>query len=67
MKPIWYFVGLLLTAIGVIVVCTGIYYLFVPTDHVTVLGDTHPNLWWGSIILIAGILFYFVNRNKTVE
>lgn len=67
MKPIWYFVGMLLTAIGVIVFCAGIYYYFVPPDHQTVLGETHPNLWWGAVILISGVLFLLTNKNKTVE
>jgi hypothetical protein len=67
MKPIWYFVGMLLTAIGVIIVGAGIYYIFVPPDHQTVLGETNPNLWWGSVILVSGILFLLVNRNKIVE
>jgi hypothetical protein len=67
MKPIWYFVGLLLTAIGIIIFVTGIYYYFVPSEHQTVLGYTHPDIWWGAIIVIAGVLFYLVNKNKIVE
>lgn len=67
MKPIWYFVGMLLTAIGAVIVSTGIYYVFVPSDHITVLGNTNPNLWWGAVILISGILFVLVNKNKIVE
>ena len=67
MRPIWYFVGLLLTIIGAIITLTGFYYLISPSEHQTVLGETHPNIWWGAIILGAGLLYLVVNRKKVVE
>jgi hypothetical protein len=67
MRPIWYFVGLLLTIIGVIITLTGLYYLVSPPEHQTVLGEMHPNIWWGAIILFAGILYLVFNRKKIVE
>jgi len=67
MKPIWYFVGLFLTATGVIVLASGIYDLFNPPVQKTVLAELHPGVWWGGIILLAGLLFFLTNRNKTVE
>jgi hypothetical protein len=66
MKPIWYFVGLLLTIIGVIIIGTGIYELIVPPVRQTVLGNTHPNLWWGAVILVVGLTYLLLNRKKTV-
>jgi hypothetical protein len=67
MKPIWYFVGLFLTATGLVVLASGIYDLFDPPVQKTVLYNLHAGIWWGAVIVVSGILFYFVNRKKTVE
>jgi len=56
MLSIWFFVGLMLTVIGVIVTGTGINYIFHP-QNATRLAELNPNLWWGVIILVAGFLF----------
>ncbi len=56
MLPIWFFVGAMLTLVGAIVTATGINYIFNPQHHTT-LAHLNPNLWWGAIILIAGLLF----------
>lgn len=67
MKPIWYFVGLFLLVTGAIVTASGIYDLVSGTAQKTVLAELHPGVWWGGIILLAGMLFFLTNRNKTVE
>ncbi len=67
MKPIWYFVGLILMAMGGIIFLTGVYYLFTPSSRQTVLANTHPNLWWGLIMLGFGAVLYFKNRKVIVE
>jgi hypothetical protein len=54
--PIWFFVGLILTVYGVIVLASGLIY---PHPH-TVLAHLRPALWWGAIILAAGILFVII-------
>jgi len=56
MLSIWFFVGLMLTVIGVIVFSTGIYYLL-GSPPPTVLGELNPNLWWGALMIAAGLLF----------
>ncbi len=56
MLSIWFFVGLMLTVIGVIVTGTGINYIFHP-QNATMLAELNPNLWWGGVILVAGIVF----------
>lgn len=65
MKSIWYFVGLMLLAMGVVVFLSGIYYYFVPDRNSTVLGNLHPDIWWGAIIILAGAIFFLPNRSKT--
>ena len=56
MLTIWFFVGLMLTVLGVIVTATGVNYIFSPQER-TALHQLNPNLWWGMIILIAGLAF----------
>jgi uncharacterized membrane protein HdeD (DUF308 family) len=61
MKPIWYFVGLLLLIIGIIIFITGIYFLINPVEHKTVLSNLHPNVWWGGIMIISGGILLIKN------
>jgi hypothetical protein len=67
MKPIWYFVGLILLSVGGIIFLTGIYLMINPPETKTVLFETHPNIWWGIIILIFGTVLYLKNRKQIVE
>ena len=55
MISIWTWVGLVLCTYGILILSTGIYYLNSP--HHTVLGEMHPRIWWGGVMLIVGILF----------
>ncbi len=66
MKPIWYFVGLLLTIMGTIILVAGFYTLFNPPPQEKVLGSLHPDLWWGAVMIISGVIFLLANRKKTV-
>ena len=62
MKPIWYFVGLILLTIGGLVLLTGIYMLAFGVKSLTALANLHPNIWWGAIMVVAGAGFFFKNR-----
>jgi hypothetical protein len=66
MKSIWYFVGLMLLAMGIVVFASGVYYYFVPVRNSTVLSELHPDIWWGAIIIAAGAIFFFSSK-KTVK
>lgn len=66
MKPIWFFVGLILMIIGGLIFISGIYQLIVPPTKITVLGQTHPNIWWGLIMMAFGGVMYFKTKNQTV-
>jgi hypothetical protein len=57
MKSIWFFVGLTLSIMGALVVLAGVLDLLSPPARITVLGGTHPGLWWGALMLVAGIIF----------
>ena len=67
MRPIWYFVGLMLLSMGLIVTVSGFYYYFNPARTQTTLYSLHPDIWWGLMMTVAGILFFMANRKRTVE
>ncbi len=67
MRSIWYFVGLILSAIGVIEVLAGIYDLYSPPTEKVTLAHLHANIWWGLIIAITGLVYFVMNRNKYVK
>ncbi len=66
MKPIWYFVGLILLVMGGIIFLTGIYLLINPSLRETVLSSIHPNIWWGAVMVAFGGIMFFKTKNKTV-
>jgi hypothetical protein len=66
MKPIWYFVGILLLAIGILVLGGGLYGLMTNEAPKTVLGQLQPRVWWGGIMTVAGALFLLFNRKSVV-
>ena len=66
MKPIWYFVGLILLVMGGIILLTGIYQLINPPERTTVLSNIHPNIWWGAMMLLFGGILFWKTRKQTV-
>lgn len=62
MKSIWYFVGLILAAMGLVLLATGAYELVVPPPSLPVLGELRTNLWWGIVMLVAGAIFLLIER-----
>lgn len=54
---IWFFVGILLTVYGVIIAGAGVYGLFAPPP--VVLAQYHADLWWGLILLAAGVFYCY--------
>jgi hypothetical protein len=66
MKPIWFFVGILLSVMGAVITISGLAALLSPPQQVKVLGHLHADLWWGLVMTVAGVLFLVANKNKTV-
>jgi len=66
MKPIWFFVGILLSVMGAVITVSGIASMMSPPEHVKVLSHLHADLWWGLVMTVVGVLFLVVNKNKTV-
>lgn len=56
---IWFFIGVLLTCYGVLILGAGLYELASPPAHPPVLANLHTGIWWGAILLLIG-LFYFI-------
>lgn len=56
MLSIWFFVGLMLTLLGTIITLTGVYYIFRPPQAIA-LAQLNPSLWWGAIMIVAGLIF----------
>ena len=51
---IWFFIGVLLTAYGTMILGYGLYELTLPQMAVA---NYHASIWWGALLLTVG-LFY---------
>ncbi|HUX67296.1 MAG TPA: hypothetical protein VMV31_07390 [Terriglobales bacterium] len=54
---IWFFIGGLLAVYGVLILAAGIYQVWRPPQPPLVLQNLHAGVWWGALLLAAG-LFY---------
>ena len=54
MVSIWFLIGLLLVAYGVLILGAGLYEYFVPPAQPPVLASLHPGIWWGALVLAIG-------------
>jgi divalent metal cation (Fe/Co/Zn/Cd) transporter len=66
MRPIWFFVSLILLVMGGIILLSGLYNLINPPAVKTVLANTHPDIWWGGVMIIFGGLMYLKTRKQMV-
>jgi hypothetical protein len=53
---IWFFIGVLLTAYGIIITASGIYEYNRPQPNV-VLSELHAPVWWGLLLLLIGLIY----------
>jgi hypothetical protein len=54
---IWFFIGVLLTAYGVLITASGLYELASPPAHPVVLAHLHAGIWWGAVLLVIGLVY----------
>jgi hypothetical protein len=59
--PIWFFIGVLLTVYGVLILGTGLYHLISPPKHTVALANLHADIWWPLLLLAIG-LFYTIRH-----
>jgi len=66
MRPIWYFVGLILMTMGVIIFLNGLYLYANPPAVKTVLAETHPAIWWGLVMTAFGLVLFLRTGKQRV-
>jgi membrane protein implicated in regulation of membrane protease activity len=58
---IWFFVGVMLSIYGIIILIANIpAFSTVATAHV-VLEELHAGLWWSILLILLGALFLFLH------
>jgi hypothetical protein len=63
---IWFFIGTLLLAYGVLILGSGIYEWLYPSVLQIVLANLHAAVWWGALLLILGAIYcvrFFPRKN----
>jgi len=61
MISIWFWVGAVLGVYGLVITGAGVYYMFRP-ETATALAHLNPSLWWGLVMLLAGVIFAAAGR-----
>jgi hypothetical protein len=59
MVSIWFFVGVLLLAYGVLITGSGLYEFVSPPTRPVVLAELHAGVWWGVLLVVLGALYTF--------
>lgn len=59
---IWFLIGLQLAIYGVLITGAGVYQYFNPPVQRTVLFELHSGIWWGALMLIAGLAYTIMFR-----
>jgi hypothetical protein len=57
MLSIWFFIGVLLLAYGLLIFGAGVYELTSPPEHPVVRADLHAGIWWGALLLVLGVVY----------
>ena len=57
MLSIWFFIGILLLAYGLLILGSGLYELSSPPEHPVVLFELHAGIWWGILLLGIGAVY----------
>jgi hypothetical protein len=55
---IWFFIGVLLTAYGALILGAGLHELISPPQYPAVLANLHAGIGWGAVLLILGLIYF---------
>jgi hypothetical protein len=64
---IWFFAGILFSIYGVVILATGLWELRHAPAHLTVLANLHASIWWGAILLLAGVGYFIAFFPKSTH
>ena len=56
---IWFFIGISLLGNGLLILGAGLYQLVHPPAEPVVLFALHANVWWGSVLAVAGAAYCY--------
>ena len=54
---IWFFIGVLLTVYGALILGYGLFELATNQTANVILADLHAPVWWGALLLALGIFY----------
>jgi hypothetical protein len=54
---IWFFIGISLLVNGLLIFGAGVWEVFHPPANPVVLFNLHASVWWGGVLLLAGVLY----------
>jgi hypothetical protein len=57
---IWFFIGVILTVYGVLILGASLRDLVVPPQHSVVLANLHAGIWWGALLIALGVIYTLV-------
>ena len=62
--PVWFFIGLLLSIYGALILARGVYELFIPGSNTVAMAHLHIDIWWGAGMLLFGLVYVICFRPK---
>jgi hypothetical protein len=62
--PVWFFIGLLLSLYGALILGRGVYELLVPPSNTIAMANLHIDIWWGAGMLLFGLIYVVCFRPK---
>ena len=61
---IWFFIGVLLTVYGAMILGYGLYEL---SSGTMAVGNYHASVWWGAVLLATGLFYGLRFRPRRSE